>query len=539
MSESANFDEQLLNSAPEQPETASWTIVTDYAPELAPGIAHTTSINATRAYGLAPRSQSFGERFLPSSGEPVLIPSARSRRRAHSDNAFPSSTLAGFHFNSSDLDPFALEDDFSPPSDLPPRTSLHPIDTDPWRGLPRQRNHAPQTTLTPLSPSPGLLSPWSGFVSGASSPRSTPGSPNHPELYNTSLLSPNPDRSPLTRTGGSPGSPVVPRGAFDPSLPTEEESEGFRGRSSSRNRRTRSRPLSSIGSVARHLSEKLSIVDQPAYSFDDPYSGLGDGFQLFESQLGEDALLPLSQDGYVPLYPFPPSLPSSVPNTSISGAQNLFPSPRDLPPGQADDWNAPSPELLGAGHFPISQGDGRSRRQAGRADRQHQVHPYAAPFAGPSGHGEESGGMTWMGALASPSDNLFLTLPSAADHPCTMNPNWALGTSDSSSPRNVTSQSNQAGSAPGYRRSVATSATRRAAKRRRKDPSKLGAHICEYCGDDFTAAHNLKYHIQSHLSVKEHKCTECGQSFVTPQVLKRHQPKCSVAPRLKKRKHTT
>ncbi|KAK7033461.1 hypothetical protein R3P38DRAFT_795399 [Favolaschia claudopus] len=50
---------QLINSPPEQPETASWTIVTDYAPERAPGIAHTTSTNATKAHGLNPRSRSF------------------------------------------------------------------------------------------------------------------------------------------------------------------------------------------------------------------------------------------------------------------------------------------------------------------------------------------------------------------------------------------------------------------------------------------------------------------------------------------------
>ncbi|KAK7016368.1 hypothetical protein R3P38DRAFT_3203603 [Favolaschia claudopus] len=40
---------------------------------------------------------------------------------------------------------------------------------------------------------------------------------------------------------------------------------------------------------------------------------------------------------------------------------------------------------------------------------------------------------------------------------------------------------------------------------------------------------------QSHLSVKEHKCTQCGHSFGTSQVLKRHQSKCSVVTSSRKR----
>ncbi|KAK7016370.1 hypothetical protein R3P38DRAFT_1404851 [Favolaschia claudopus] len=199
-----HVDEHLLNSAPEQSETAPRTVFTDYmALEPATGTARTTSTHTTSAHGLAPRSQSFGEHLLPSSDEPFLFPSARSRRRAHSDNAFPSSILAGLRFNSYDLDPFALEDDFSPSSDSPSKPSLYPIYTGPC--LPRQSNHAAQTIPIPLSPSQGSLC--------TSSPRSVPASPNRPELHDTSLLSSTPDRSLLTRTGGSPGSPIVPRGS--------------------------------------------------------------------------------------------------------------------------------------------------------------------------------------------------------------------------------------------------------------------------------------------------------------------------------------
>ncbi|KAJ7471438.1 hypothetical protein B0H11DRAFT_1369017 [Mycena galericulata] len=87
------------------------------------------------------------------------------------------------------------------------------------------------------------------------------------------------------------------------------------------------------------------------------------------------------------------------------------------------------------------------------------------------------------------------------------------------------------GSAPGPSqsqpvRTVATAATRRAAAARRRDPSKPGAFVCEVCGQDLTAKHNYKNHMNSHNSVKPFGCGKCGQRFGTQHVLKRHEPKC-------------
>jgi hypothetical protein len=58
------------------------------------------------------------------------------------------------------------------------------------------------------------------------------------------------------------------------------------------------------------------------------------------------------------------------------------------------------------------------------------------------------------------------------------------------SPQDQYSQEGQ-GHVPGYRHLVATDTSRRAANARRRDPTKRGAHICPYCGNDFTALHNL------------------------------------------------
>ncbi|KAJ7812335.1 hypothetical protein B0H13DRAFT_1469892, partial [Mycena leptocephala] len=59
--------------------------------------------------------------------------------------------------------------------------------------------------------------------------------------------------------------------------------------------------------------------------------------------------------------------------------------------------------------------------------------------------------------------------------------------------------------------------------RRRMNP---GAFVCETCGADFTAKHNLRNHQNSHNSVKIFKCQGCGQSFATSHVLKRHTRRC-------------
>ncbi|KAJ7649768.1 hypothetical protein FB45DRAFT_2521 [Roridomyces roridus] len=76
------------------------------------------------------------------------------------------------------------------------------------------------------------------------------------------------------------------------------------------------------------------------------------------------------------------------------------------------------------------------------------------------------------------------------------------------------------------RAQVGTDAKVRASTARRKDPFKIGAFICNVCGHDFTAKHNLTNHMNSHLVIKNFECG-CGEQFGTAHVLKRHKAKCS------------
>ncbi|KAJ7227503.1 hypothetical protein GGX14DRAFT_556052 [Mycena pura] len=55
-------------------------------------------------------------------------------------------------------------------------------------------------------------------------------------------------------------------------------------------------------------------------------------------------------------------------------------------------------------------------------------------------------------------------------------------------------------------RAVGSPAGHRAAKNRRKDQTMPGVFVCEVCGADFTAKHNLRNHMNSHESVKEFRC---------------------------------
>ncbi|KAJ7148451.1 hypothetical protein C8R43DRAFT_518747 [Mycena crocata] len=79
---------------------------------------------------------------------------------------------------------------------------------------------------------------------------------------------------------------------------------------------------------------------------------------------------------------------------------------------------------------------------------------------------------------------------------------------------------------PRFRSEVGSKAGRKAAHNRRKDKTKRGAHVCEYCDADFTAKHNLKNHINSHKLEKAFVCDMCLESFGTKHVLTRHQNCC-------------
>ncbi|KIL58115.1 hypothetical protein M378DRAFT_112358 [Amanita muscaria Koide BX008] len=67
-----------------------------------------------------------------------------------------------------------------------------------------------------------------------------------------------------------------------------------------------------------------------------------------------------------------------------------------------------------------------------------------------------------------------------------------------------------------------------AGKRRKKD----GSYVCPYrkatprCPATFTARHNLRYHLNSHLNQKPYKCVTCSYAAASPATTKRHQSTC-------------
>ncbi|KAJ7813833.1 hypothetical protein B0H13DRAFT_2465938 [Mycena leptocephala] len=100
---------------------------------------------------------------------------------------------------------------------------------------------------------------------------------------------------------------------------------------------------------------------------------------------------------------------------------------------------------------------------------------------------------------------------------------------------------------PLFRPVVGTEAGRNASTNRRKDKANPAPFVCDICGADFAAKHNLRSqcfflldpspylylrvdHQNSHNSVKDFKCETCEQAFTTKHVLKRHARKCNTKP---------
>ncbi|KAJ6561890.1 hypothetical protein B0H19DRAFT_1142945 [Mycena capillaripes] len=81
----------------------------------------------------------------------------------------------------------------------------------------------------------------------------------------------------------------------------------------------------------------------------------------------------------------------------------------------------------------------------------------------------------------------------------------------------------------GYRK-VGTKAGRLAAADRRKDKKGRALHVCGICGQDFTAKHNLRHHIDSHNSVRPFECGKCTLRFGTKHTMTRHERKCKNGP---------
>jgi len=74
---------------------------------------------------------------------------------------------------------------------------------------------------------------------------------------------------------------------------------------------------------------------------------------------------------------------------------------------------------------------------------------------------------------------------------------------------------------------VGSSAGRQASNSRR---TRAAGHLCDICGRDFTAAHNLQYHRNSHLGLRPYPCDHgnrgCGYTATAPGTAKRHSRKC-------------
>lgn len=71
---------------------------------------------------------------------------------------------------------------------------------------------------------------------------------------------------------------------------------------------------------------------------------------------------------------------------------------------------------------------------------------------------------------------------------------------------------------------VATNAAIVATRRRRLHPARFR---CTYgCGQTFTTKHNLKYHTNAHLGIKEYFCDRCSRAFVSPGTRTRHMKAC-------------
>ncbi|KAJ7357979.1 hypothetical protein DFH08DRAFT_437650 [Mycena albidolilacea] len=370
--------------------------------------------------------------------------------------------------------------------------------------------------LSPLSPSPGLLSPWStGPTSDASSIGSVSPSPSRPGFPSPSLLS---DYASIASRAGRSPNPSRHRLQVDDQYVLREEPP-IRGRLARRGKPRRSRNPSVTSSVGVPF-EYLSIQDAPSAEgsrhsgYDtSPYPHSPTQSSSFQPWNGDwSTLMPQGADDY-------PSGSASGSIRSLSSLSQAFESDFLNVPGhssdaghsrshsRAPDVDADVEDLAGL------HGHGNSGRMTTRAHRRrHSPYPVAGPSTSPGGGGGATG---WDGYTNDFTDLSRLGADPSSPSASSLS-SWNAGQS---------SQEDQGAQA--YRPVVATPATRRASNRRRKDQDKPGAHVCEYCGNDFTALHNLKFHRKSHLSIKDHECELCGQRFVTPQVLQRHKRTCS------------
>ncbi|KAJ7036303.1 hypothetical protein C8F04DRAFT_483862 [Mycena alexandri] len=468
------------------------------------------SLRPAASYGMLLPPSNFLEEALPPGGP---------HRRTQSDRApFPD---LGFHPSQVYNFP-AVADDYSSPLDLPPTTDSQPEQSHVEWGTayPQGEGEDFSQLLSPFPQSP----PFS-WRSRAGSDASSIGSASpSPSGYGLSSPFLHPDSVPSRFGGGSPDPPHYDL-QFNPGF--EPQSPAFRGRLERRGKQHKLPLLHLDGSPVGDLIkfEDLSIED--GGSTEQYYSD----YALFLGQSTDPAEASGSHSAagfsspreqlLFQSYDHDPFLhPSDT--ASIRSASSLPSSYNPLSP--PDDGSFAAGRSRSSSH---ASHNGDNRRQT-RAQRRRDHSPYpvadsstnpadatywpAKDFAHPTAE--------YLSAHNLPTaDSANFTAPSpsssaAADGASSPSASWR---------RDTSAQDRHDASA--YR-SVATDATVIASKNRRREPTRLGKFICDLCGNDFTAKHNLKNHVNSHNSVKDFGCKDCGQFFGTPHVLKRHRDKC-------------
>ncbi|KAF8176708.1 hypothetical protein K438DRAFT_1846626, partial [Mycena galopus ATCC 62051] len=332
--------------------------------------------------------------------------------------------------------------------------------------------------FSPLSP--GLLSPPSaGPGSDASSIRSVSPSPSRPGFSDPSIPSPHPE------------------GVLSSDADRLEEEPALRGRLPRRDKRHKDHHFS-LDSGTRILFEGLSIEDrtpaEQSYTADTPYQHNN----ATHSSGSLPEMILWSGDGSSPLTEASFGHPLGSATSSSSYANYTGDAFLNTPGGVDERYSSRAGRSRSHSSATGTIDDGLQGHGGGRPGRRtHRRRPSPYPVAGPSTRSAEgSNSPSWSVDGESADSFSNRGRPFNAQAPFAMDPRQEPdvgGSSSSSTSWNADqySQGDQ-GHAPGYRALVASPATRRAANRRRKDPSKPGDHVCPHCQQDFTAAHNLR-----------------------------------------------
>ncbi|KAJ7168592.1 hypothetical protein C8R46DRAFT_237439 [Mycena filopes] len=494
--------------APRSPTTDEFTIRVDDAELSSDGANAPDAIFAFPSHLL--RSTASYEQLLGPHGFPpeALSPGARRVQSQSNLAARPSHV-----FGTSAI----TANDYSSHPDLSPTT--HPQYEQshvPWgTAYPQDEGEGSGQLLSPPPQSPSF-NPWQSRWSDASSNRSASPSPSG---YGCPFLSPNLDTFPSIFDGGSPDPPHhgfeyhpdVKPGFLDGELE-------LRGRLERRGGHPKP-PLLHLSSSEDLIKfQELALDDPPEHAYVDPRSFSNHSKYAPEASTShgqsydENLLVPYALDGDPSLHSA--SDTSSNRSSSLSSGYNEY---NAFVSSDDDSSNAGRSRSNSHTSQYLSPG-GRNPRTRAQHRRRRSVSPYDAssrPSASAANQADP-----WSAEVSAE----HLSVPSLSmvhgEYHYTPSPSHGAPSPSASG------HSRQHSDGAVVLRPVATEATVRASRERRKNPTEVGKFVCPECGNDFTAKHNLKNHMNSHNGVKPFICEDCGQSFGTAHVLKRHQPKC-------------